>query len=187
MDRLGRYWLVPVLLGLIVLVACLWPRERTIRSSPRSTPVRTQSAPGGEEVLLEVFGPGSQGRLWRLSLATATLVAGDALDASGVHAEYTGVRQPVSLVAERMMYVAARNRLTFHGGVRLKGPGFSLVCTELTWDEGNRSFSATGGYTLTKDETVMQGASLLADADWRDIRAVGSVRLTTSAGGGDVP
>ena len=145
----------------------------------------TPEAPGGQDLLLEVFGP--EGKLlWRVYSRTARMAAEGMLAVTEVRADYAKPGFPASLAADRLDYQPDPNRLVFHGHIRLSGPKLTLTCTELVWDNRSHAFNIGGGYVLTRGDSVMHGERLWASEDFKSVRALGHVRLTTTSTRGDI-
>ena len=186
MNRSAKFAIFSVLLGLVVITGLLcWPRFQSRKRQPaRALPTASNSkSTGGQTLLLETFSPEGR-RHWRLELAGVTVTAGRALEGRGVSAEYFGTAPTTSLTAGQLAYQPGEAKLVFQGGIRLAGPQLALAAPKLVWDERTGSFDISGGYVLTQGDAVMQGESLWADEGFREIRALGAVRLRTASIGG---
>lgn len=135
-------------------------------------------------LVLETFSPEGR-RRWRLELAGASVTADRVLEGRGVAAAYYGTTPATTLTAGRLAYRPGAAQLAFGGGIRLAGPLLNLDAPELIWDDRTRSFTIDGGYILTQGGTVLRGEKLWADGSFREIRALGAVKLRTTSIGGD--
>lgn len=173
---------IPVLLVLALLVLWRWPRRGD--SSPARSGGPSGLNLGGRGIRFELFDPEEGARLWRLDLGEVILTAAGIVEGRAVRAEFFGSVRPGRLTAAGVRYAPDRSRLVFLDGVRLESGGFTLSCRELAWDRKMRTFTAAGGYRLTKAASSAEGRELIVGEDWRTIRSEGSSSLTVSVEGG---
>lgn len=187
MKRRAKVTIIAVLLGLIVIVALFGRSFFHGRKSQQAKAFPTASnsrSTGGQILLLETFSPEGH-RYWRLELDGVIVATDRTLEGRGVSAEYFGTTPSTTLAAGQLAYRPQSGQLVFQGGIRLHGPLLALTAPQLVWDERTGSFAVSGGYTLTRKGAVLQGENLWASEGFREIRALGAVKLrTTPIGGG---
>lgn len=181
MKRTARIAAVAILPGLVIVASICFVLfgDGKPGSEARGTGTTPNPDPlGGEEIALEVFDPEGR-RLWLLSLENVVVKDEGLLVGTDIEARYFGTEPATVLTAGEIVHQMDQGSLVFRGRPHLAGPSLQLSGGELRWDDRSRSFSASGGYSLTRDHTLLQGERLWIDGDLQAMRAMGETRLRT--------